>query len=562
MVEVLRSSPYVRSGLFLAFLLGLWSLIAYAPIENSLYTLQPIFALGMAAILTCAVLTHFFVNHAYNFENNLRFTLFFGSILAHLGMLKFAFNLSEKLGWSPQHFLLFVPFALVALSLSMLSGRNVAVLGVICTSIIGCLLLPPQFCFPYLIINMLVGLVVILASKNVRKRDRLLSAGVISGLAATGLCLLYGLTPLEELINIGAPQWKNSLINALTPLMIGTGSALLLGGLLPLLETIFQSTTTISWIESADLNHPLLRRMTMECPGTYHHSLMVANMSVDAAEAVGANAAMTRVCAYFHDIGKLAKPEYFIENQGGGENPHDDLTPTMSALVITAHVKEGVDIAVKNHLKEEVIDVIEQHHGTSLIYSFYRKAVEQKEEAEAKLEEGEQLEEEVEEVDEKNFRYPGPKPQFRESAIISLADAAESASRSLKKPTPRRIRQLVNDIFESRILDGQLDESDMSFRELAVVKESFIKSLRSMLHRRIEYPDEREAQGERGERSERKESDSEKHNKEEKAEANDKTASPEKRTATSKQSKKSSNASNKSKNKKASHAFSAARSHR
>jgi len=169
----------------------------------------------------------------------------------------------------------------------------------------------------------------------------------------------------------------------------------------------------------------------------------------------------------------------------------------MSALVITAHVKEGVDIALKNHLKEEIIDVIEQHHGTSLIYSFYRKAIEQKEEAETKIEAGEQLEEDIDEIDEKNFRYPGPKPQFKESAIISLADAIESASRSLKKPTPRRIRQLVNDIIESRILDGQLDESGIGFNELAAIKESFIKSLRSMLHRRIEYPDEREAQGER-----------------------------------------------------------------
>jgi len=232
--------------------------------------------------------------------------------------------------------------------------------------------------------------------------------------------------------------------------------------------------------------------MTLEAPGTYHHSLMVANLAEAAAEAVGANATVCRVCSYFHDIGKLVKPEYYIENIGGEENPHSDLAPSMSALVVIAHVKDGVDLACRHKLNREIIDVIQQHHGTSIIAYFHRRALDQMEEVKKAVAEGRAAESDIPEVKESSFRYPGPKPAFRESAIISLADAVESASRALSKPTPQKIESLVEDIVRNRLRDGQLDECDLTLRDLRQVKDSFSKTLRTSLHRRIPYPDEKD----------------------------------------------------------------------
>ena len=198
---------------------------------------------------------------------------------------------------------------------------------------------------------------------------------------------------------------------------------------------------------------------------------------------------MSRVCAYFHDIGKLNKSEYFIENQGD-VNPHDGLTPTMSALIIVAHVKDGVDLAIKNKLNPRIIEVIQEHHGDSLVYFFYRKAQERVEARECKGESSKN-QDDLPKVDEKSFRYPGPIPQTRESGIISLADAVESASRTLKKPSHGKIKALVNEIVLKRVRDGQLDACGLNLSELTTIREVFSKTLRSMLHSRIEYPKDR-----------------------------------------------------------------------
>ena len=232
--------------------------------------------------------------------------------------------------------------------------------------------------------------------------------------------------------------------------------------------------------------------MTIEAPGTYHHSLVVANLAEAAAEAIGANATLCRVCSYFHDVGKLVKPEYFTENMNFERNPHDDLAPTMSALIIIAHVKEGVDLALKHKLNQQIIDVIQQHHGTSLVFYFYKRALQQQEDARQGGKIMNIREEDIPEVREESFRYPGPRPQTRECAIISLADSVESASRSLEKVTPQKIDQVIQDIFESRILDHQLDESCLTLGELRTVAESFNFTLQSMLHSRISYTSEAE----------------------------------------------------------------------
>jgi len=236
------------------------------------------------------------------------------------------------------------------------------------------------------------------------------------------------------------------------------------------------------------LNHPLLRQMTIEAPGTYHHSLVVATLAETAAEAIGASAVMCRVCSYFHDIGKMKKPSYFIENIGDGHNPHDDLTPNMSALVVMAHVKDGVDLAIKHKMNEEIVNVIMEHHGTSLIRFFYHRALKQREEVQRQVAEGKAHDDDIPDVKEESFRYPGPKPRTRESAIISLADSVESASRSLQKPTPKKIDELIDDIFKDRLNDGQLDDAALTLADLATIKHSFAATLRSMMHSRIEYP--------------------------------------------------------------------------
>jgi putative nucleotidyltransferase with HDIG domain len=263
----------------------------------------------------------------------------------------------------------------------------------------------------------------------------------------------------------------------------------LISGLLPIFEGVFQLTTDISWLELSDLNHKLLRQMQLEAPGTFHHSLVVAALSEAAAEKIGANAQMCRVGSYFHDVGKLKKPGYFIENQHDGrENPHDALTPTMSALIIIAHVKDGVDLAVKHNLNPRIIDVIQEHHADSLVLFFYRRAQDQKKLELGKVDRRLENPEDLPTIDEKNFRYPGPRPRTRESGIIALADCVESASRSLKRPTSARIRSLVDDLIRARIHDGQFDDCPLTLQEFTLIKESFSATLRSMLHSRIDYP--------------------------------------------------------------------------
>jgi putative nucleotidyltransferase with HDIG domain len=215
----------------------------------------------------------------------------------------------------------------------------------------------------------------------------------------------------------------------------------------------------------------------------------VASLAEAAAEEVGANATLCRVCSYFHDIGKLKKPTYFIENQGE-ENPHDSITPSMSALVIIAHVKDGVDLAIKHKLNPVIVDVIREHHGDSLVYYFYHKAREARNEAQEKADQGLINPEDVPEVDEKNFRYAGPRPRTPESGIISLADCVESASRTLTKPTPAKIESLVNDIVNKRIAEGQMDDCGLTLSDLKKIRESFAKTIRSILHSRINYPKE------------------------------------------------------------------------
>ncbi|MGD2080505.1 MAG: HDIG domain-containing protein [Nitrospirota bacterium] len=243
---------------------------------------------------------------------------------------------------------------------------------------------------------------------------------------------------------------------------------------LPVLETLFKITTDISLLELLDLEQPLMKNLMIAAPGTYHHSIIVGNLVEAVAESVGVNPLFARVCAYYHDIGKIKMPEYFIENQLTGASKHEKLTPHMSSMILVSHVKEGVEMARQHKLPEPVIDVLSQHHGTTLITYFYEKA--------------KGMPEGSGELSEAEYRYPGPKPQSRVAALIMIADAVEAASRVLTEPTPSRISALVDKIINHIFLAGQLDECDLTLKDIYEIRKRFTYILTGILHRRVDYP--------------------------------------------------------------------------
>jgi len=255
----------------------------------------------------------------------------------------------------------------------------------------------------------------------------------------------------------------------------------LMTGLLPFIERSFGVLTDLSLLEVGDVAHPLLQELVRRAPGTYNHSINVASIGEAAAEAIGARGLLVRVGAYFHDIGKMLKPAYFVENQGQ-ENRHESLVPAMSTLIIVAHVKEGVELARQYNLPRPIVDLVAEHHGTTLVEYFYRRAAERQ-----------QHDPDAAEIDEQTYRYPGPKPSTRESAVLMLSDAVESASRALTEPTPARIASLVHDLALKRLLDGQFDECGLTLEELELVEQSLVKSLTAVYHGRVKYPDQRTA---------------------------------------------------------------------
>lgn len=369
------------------------------------------------------------------------------------------------------------PVAMGPILVALLAGVRPALLVAFMVSLMAALMEGNSLAV--FILSNLASLVGVVAVHGVRVRARVVRAGLLAGgcvaLAALGLGIRDGL------------EMEVILAQMAAALGVGGVTGVLALGLLPVLESLFKYTTDITLLELTDFNHPLLRRMQEEAPGSYHHSLMVANLAENAAAGIGANPLLCRICALFHDIGKLVKPEYFSENQREGNNPHLDRNPSMSALIIKAHVKEGVALALQNRLPEVCVDVIRQHHGTSLIQYFYVKAIEQRQRDTPPVF-GQEPKAELDPVSENIYRYEGPKPQFRESAIVMLADSVEAASRSLRKATPQSIDELIEKIFTARLEDGQLDESPITFNELLKVKKSFSRSLLNMLHARVEYP--------------------------------------------------------------------------
>ena len=309
----------------------------------------------------------------------------------------------------------------------------------------------------------------ILALRHVRTRTRLVQVASAAGLAYFCTTIATGL--------LSDQTWSLTLGDAFRSFLCGSLAGFLLTGLLPIVERCFGIVTDISLLELADGSHPLLQELVRRAPGTYTHSMTVATLAEASAEAIGANPLLVRVGSYFHDIGKMMKPHYFIENQTG-ENRHDSLEPALSTLVIIGHVKDGIALAQQYNLPKPIVDFIATHHGTTLVEYFYREAMRIQEaagETNADLE--------------ACFRYPGPKPHSRELGILMLADAVESTSRTLGNPTPGSLRKLVHDLLMKRLLDGQFEESGLTLTELHIIEESLRKSLIALFHARIKYPE-------------------------------------------------------------------------
>jgi putative nucleotidyltransferase with HDIG domain len=486
MLRNLEYAPWMKVTIFAAFVVGL-ALLIFSGQQP-----EPTKNFVIALLFLATAIVQLWINQPKTFRRNSRVLLVFGIIFLQLASTKLLIVLCNSGVFAllkPETAWLIAPYAFAPLVLCVLLGRNHGLYGAVFVSLWSSILVS-KIDAPMLVNGLISGFTAVYLTLQVRRRSRLIRAGLCVGVAIWLLSLTFGLIGPINLLNPGATEWQ--MIGIQSALAIGNGivTAMLVGGTLPILEQLFRITTDISWLEASDLNHPLLRRMTIEAPGTYHHSLVVANLAESAAEAIGANGTLCRVCSYFHDIGKLVKPEYFTENMNFERNPHDDLAPTMSALIIIAHVKEGVDLALKHGLNQQVIDVIQQHHGTSLVFYFYKRALQQQEDARAGGKIMKMREEDIPEVSEESFRYSGPKPQTRENAIISLADMVESASRSLEKPTPQKIEQLVTDLIDQRLADHQLDECELTLRELKTIAERFRFTLMNMLHTRIAYPKE------------------------------------------------------------------------
>lgn len=354
------------------------------------------------------------------------------------------------------------PSALVGLLLTLLLDPQVASMATVITAaLLGVI---SGFSWFVGVFALVGGLTAVLSVSKVSQRGDLMRAGFIVGGVNFLLMLALGL----------AGKDTNLIIHSYLGLISGLLASIVAIGVLPYLESAFKITSAIRLLELSNPNHPLLRKLMLEAPGTYHHSILVGNLAEAAAEAVGADGLLARVGAFYHDIGKLKRPYFFVENQVGKDNPHDKIAPSLSTLIVTSHVKDGLELAAEYKLPEVVTQFIAQHHGTDLVRFFYHRATEAAEDNS---------------VEEKDFRYPGPKPQGKEVAIVSLADAVEAAVRSLSKPTPGKIEGLVRKIIKDRLNSGELDESDLTFQDMDRIANAFGKVIMGMFHTRVEYPE-------------------------------------------------------------------------
>lgn len=344
----------------------------------------------------------------------------------------------------------------------MFDSLTAFAVNTICTIIIACV---TNFNVNVVVYYLASGMAGIMLSYNNSQRSNIIKEGIY--ISIINFIMVFSICFIN---NVSIEQ---NIINSLCAFGGGIASAVLAIGSLPLFEQIFNIITPIRLMELSNPNQPLLKKLLFEAPGTYHHSILVGNLAETAADEIGANSLLARVGAYYHDIGKTKRPYFFKENQITNDNPHDKITPKLSTLIITSHVKDGLELGKKYRLPKDIMDIIAQHHGTTLVKYFYVVAVNNSKE----------------DVEEKTFRYEGPKPSSKESAIVMLADSTEAAVRSLKNQNLDDIQKMVDKVVKGKIDDGQLDNCNITFNDINIIKKSFLKSFSGMAHKRIEYPE-------------------------------------------------------------------------
>ncbi|MFQ5803928.1 MAG: HD family phosphohydrolase [Candidatus Methylomirabilales bacterium] len=388
------------------------------------------------------------------------------SILINRFLLIILKSLSQSFPVIPlQSFYFTIPVALGSVLLTVLFNTRIAFGGAVSLSLLAKFLVTDDVAF---LLFALVGSIVgAFSVRPTQDRSTFFKAGFWVAIAncVTVLAIIpvYGRPATTLPFDLGA-----CLVN-------GMSVALFASTLLPVLEYLFETATDLKLLELSNLNRPLLKQLMRTAPGTYHHSLMMGELSEAAAEAIGANPLLCRVGAYYHDIGKVRKPVYFIENHMDALKRHEKLSPHLSSLIVISHVKEGIELALENRLPPTIVDLIPQHHGTRLVTYFYEKA------------KGSQ-DPELSEVKEEDYRYPGPKPQTREAAILMLADAVEAAARTLNEPTPARIQGLVQRLANSIFIEGELSECDLTLKDLHQIAKAFVRVLTASHHHRVDYP--------------------------------------------------------------------------
>ena len=365
------------------------------------------------------------------------------------------------------------PFAVGTLLTGYLFSRQVALLFSIFMCFLIAFMIPSQQLYVPLF-AFLGFIIVIYKGDHYRRRTVFIKIGLFLGLMNMATILAISLLT-------GQQASFDTLLKLIAGFTGGFMSGIIVAGVGPIFESVFGFTTDIKLLELANLNQPIFQRMIIEAPGSYHHSIIVGSMVEAAAEAIGADSILCKVSAYYHDIGKMKKPLYFIENQGKGENRHDKLSPRMSSLVIISHVKDGCELAATCQLGRKITDIIRQHHGTSLVGYFYEKAKRDKEPS-------------IRSLPESHFRYPGPRPQTKEAGLVLLGDVIEASSRTLVQPTPARIQNLVRDRIDKVFMDGQLDECDLTLKDLNLIEESFVRILNGVFHHRVSYFDDKHVQ--------------------------------------------------------------------
>jgi cyclic-di-AMP phosphodiesterase PgpH len=430
------------------------------------------FRRGTALFLVLSLLSTIVILYSVRFQHGLAQSL--PKVTGVCALVLFTLMLGLLLSRPPWHAAL-LPLTFTAIILTIVYNPQFALL--MSLSLTLAMVVTMGLRFGELLIAMGGQATAILSLRSVRTRTRLIEVGAIAGLAALAMTVASGLYSDQTA--------KLLAFDAVRGLCWSTLAGFMVSGLLPIVERWFGIITDVRLLELGDGSHPLLQELVRRAPGTYTHSMTVATLAEPAAEAIGANPLLARVGSYFHDIGKMLKPHYFIENQTG-ENRHDSLEPALSTLIIIGHVKDGMALAEQYRLPRPIIEIIQQHHGTTLVEYFFREALRSQED----LGNTPPLCEGQPHPLEATFRYPGPKPQNRESGIVMLADAVESSSRALATPTPGSLRKLVRDMLMKRLLDGQFDESGLTLTELHRVEESLVKGLTALYHTRIKYPEQ------------------------------------------------------------------------